>query len=150
MLIEWEIWINFTPKRMRGTFIVFEGIDHCGKSTQLRKLSKHLTTKGIPNVVVCFPERSTPIGKQIDAYLQGTKELNDQTLHRMFCQNRWEFKDEILQHIAVGKSVIIDRYAYSGVAYTSAKGLDFEWCKEGDRGLPAPDKVIFLGNFRVI
>ncbi len=39
---------------------------------------------------------------------------------------------------------VCDRYAYSGVAYSSAKGLDTEWCKSGDVGLPAPDCVIFL------
>lgn len=37
------------------------------------------------------------------------------------------------------------RYAYSGVAYTSAKsGFDIEWCKQCDKGLPKPDLVCFL------
>lgn len=37
------------------------------------------------------------------------------------------------------------RYAFSGVAFSAAKpSLDFDWCKECDRGLPAPDAVIFL------
>jgi dTMP kinase len=39
---------------------------------------------------------------------------------------------------------VCDRYAYSGVAYSSAKGLDTAWCKSGDVGLPRPDCVIFL------
>lgn len=39
---------------------------------------------------------------------------------------------------------ICDRYAYSGVAFTSSKGLDLDWCKACDRGLPAPDCVIYL------
>lgn len=39
---------------------------------------------------------------------------------------------------------VCDRYAYSGVAFTSAKGLDVEWCKNPDRGLPAPDCIIYL------
>ncbi len=37
-----------------------------------------------------------------------------------------------------------DRYAYSGVAFTSAKGLDLQWCKTCDQGLPAPDCIIYL------
>lgn len=41
-------------------------------------------------------------------------------------------------------SQVCDRYAYSGVAFTSAKGLDIEWCKNPDRGLPAPDCIIYL------
>ena len=39
---------------------------------------------------------------------------------------------------------VCDRYAYSGVAYSSAKGLDKNWCKSGDVGLPRPDCIIFM------
>lgn len=46
-----------------------------------------------------------------------------------------------MDHLNSGKTIVADRYAFSGVAYTSAKGIDLEWCKEGDTGLPAPDKV---------
>ena len=40
--------------------------------------------------------------------------------------------------------MILDRYSFSGVAFTSAKGLDLEWCKNPERGLPKPDLVIYL------
>ena len=43
-----------------------------------------------------------------------------------------------------GTTVICDRYAYSGVAFTASKGLDVEWCKNPDRGLPKPDAVLYL------
>ncbi len=43
-----------------------------------------------------------------------------------------------------GISLVVDRYAYSGVAYSSAKGLSLDWCKLPDVGLPAADLVIFL------
>ena len=42
---------------------------------------------------------------------------------------------------------MVDRYAYSGVAFTAAKGapgLDRAWCMAPDVGLPAPDAVFFL------
>lgn len=38
----------------------------------------------------------------------------------------------------------MDRYAFSGVAFSSAKGLDLEWCRNPDIGLLAPDIVLFL------
>jgi dTMP kinase len=49
-------------------------------------------------------------------------------------------------------TIVCDRYAYSGVAFSSAKInesdqtplLSMDWCKAPDRGLPAPDAVIFL------
>ena len=46
-----------------------------------------------------------------------------------------------------GTTIICDRYAYSGVAFSSAKpeaDLSLGWCQAPDVGLPAPDAVIFL------
>ena len=40
--------------------------------------------------------------------------------------------------------MICDRYAYSGVAYSGAKGLDFQWCLNADRGLVKPDLVFYI------
>ena len=41
-------------------------------------------------------------------------------------------------------SVVCDRYAYSGVGYSAAKGLQIDWCLGTDRGLIRPDLVIFI------
>ena len=43
-----------------------------------------------------------------------------------------------------GTTLIVDRYSYSGVAFSSAKGLDIEWCKAPEIGLLAPDLVVYL------
>ncbi|KAJ1532458.1 hypothetical protein HK096_006680 [Nowakowskiella sp. JEL0078] len=48
---------------------------------------------------------------------------------------------ELLQK---GTTLIVDRYAYSGVAFSVAKGLPLDWCKNPDVGLPKPDVVIFM------
>ena len=40
--------------------------------------------------------------------------------------------------------MVCDRYAFSGIAYTGAKGVDLDWCAAPDAGLPAPDLVLFL------
>ncbi len=40
--------------------------------------------------------------------------------------------------------MILDRYAYSGVVYSASKGLDLEWCKHSDIGLPEPDIVLYM------
>lgn len=40
--------------------------------------------------------------------------------------------------------MICDRYAYSGVSYSAAKGLDFDWCLNADRGLIKPDLVFYF------
>jgi dTMP kinase len=43
-----------------------------------------------------------------------------------------------------GTTILVDRYAYSGVAYTASKGYDWDWCLGPDKGLLAPDLVIYL------
>jgi thymidylate kinase len=56
-------------------------------------------------------------------------------------------REELLQKLAAGVTLVVDRYAHSGVAFTAAKhkpGLDRAWCMAPDAGLPAPDVVFFL------
>lgn len=53
----------------------------------------------------------------------------------------------MLERLNSGTTLIVDRYAHSGVAFTAAKGLpglDTAWCRAPDVGLPAPDTVFFL------
>ncbi|CAD7077130.1 unnamed protein product [Hermetia illucens] len=48
------------------------------------------------------------------------------------------------QLLVNGTTLIVDRYSYSGVAFSTTKGLDLEWCKGPETGLPRPDRVFFL------
>merc|ERR1719510_2321157 len=92
-----------------------------------------------------FPDRSTEIGKAIDAYLTGQNELDDHVIHLLFSANRWERVEELKKALLNGTHVIVDRYAFSGVAFSAAKpGLSLDWCRQPDRGLPRPDMVCFL------
>ena len=43
-----------------------------------------------------------------------------------------------------GVDILLDRYAYSGIAYSHAQGLDFDWCTSPDKGLPKPDLVFYF------
>lgn len=70
--------------------------------------------------------------------------MNNETIHLLFSANRWEEKEKLVETLNAGTHVICDRYAYSGVAYSHAKGLNFEWCKTSDKGLPRPDVVFFI------
>ena len=70
---------------MRGLFIVFEGLDHSGKSTQCKLLSEALKKKG-KVLDLRFPDRSTKIGKEIDLYLQNKSEVDDKVIHKLFSQ----------------------------------------------------------------
>jgi|LauGreSBDMM110SN_4_FD.fasta_scaffold37394_1 dTMP kinase len=134
----------------RGVFILFEGIDRCGKTTQANMLTKYLgglvktPNQGNNVEFIRFPDRTSTIGQMINSYLVSATNMNDNTIHLLFSANRWEASQDIEKKLNSGCNLVCDRYAYSGVAFTSAKGLDLDWCKACDIGLPAPDCVIYL------
>ena len=57
-------------------------------------------------------------------------------------------RSTIQAHLAAGTTVIADRYAFSGIAFSAQKSphlnLTYEWCKAPEVGLPAPDLTLFL------
>lgn len=145
-----------TPKR--GAFVLLEGVDRCGKTTQSQLLLHRLLAAGFAAVALRFPDRTSATGALINRYLQqqtSAAALDDHAIHLLFSANRWESASTITGHLRAGTTVVCDRYAYSGVAFSAAKLknekaankdplLDIEWCKAPDRGLPAPDCVLFL------
>ena len=74
----------------RGAFVLFEGIDRCGKSSQTKMLVESLKAKGVDAELWCYPDRTTEIGKMINAYLCNKSDLSDQAIHLLFAANRWE------------------------------------------------------------
>ena len=128
----------------RGMIIVLEGLDRVGKTTQAQKLVQSLRNQGKNTELIRFPDRSTMTGNLINQYLSGQTKLNDHVIHLLFTANRWEKFDQMMEMLKAGTTLVIDRYSYSGVAYTSAKGLDFDWCCSPEKGLIKPDCVLFL------
>ena len=121
----------------RGAFILLEGVDRCGKTTQCNLLLQHLLALGIAAVALRFPDRTTLIGNLINGYLQQARDMDDRAIHLLFSANRWEASASLSQTLANGKTIVCDRYAYSGVAFSSAKqfgrndkeNLSLNWCK---------------------
>ncbi|KAG9124540.1 Thymidylate kinase, partial [Ceratobasidium sp. 392] len=130
----------------RRSFFAGVGLDRSGKSTQCAQLAARIEATGKPVKSLKFPDRTTAIGKMINAYLQSESEVDDQTIHLLFSANRWELASNIKSLLVEGITIICDRYAYSGLAFSVAKntGLSYEWCLNPDIGLPAPDIVFFL------
>ncbi|CAE6479592.1 unnamed protein product [Rhizoctonia solani] len=132
---------------VRGAFIVIEGLDRSGKSTQCARMVSRIEGEGKPVKSIKFPGKTTEIGKLIDAYLQSKAEVDDHTIHLLFSANRWELASSIKSLLASGTTIVCDRYAYSGLAFSAAKqkpDLSYEWCLNPDIGLPAPDAAFFL------
>jgi len=157
----------------RGAFIVVEGLDRSGKSTQTVALCNRLTSLGKSVKLRNFPDRTTATGKMIDSYLRSQSDLDDRAIHLIFSANRWEAAETMIKELEAGTNIICDRYAFSGIAFSAAKSLPssssndgtttttnptttnsptsittttltYEWCRAPDTSLPAPDLVLFL------
>ncbi|CAO3596773.1 unnamed protein product [Absidia cylindrospora] len=70
--------------------------------------------------------------------------MDDHAIHLLFSANCWEALAHMKSLLENGTTIIVDRYAFSGVCFSAAKGLDFEWCRQPDIGLLTPDMVMFL------
>jgi len=139
----------------RGQLILIEGLDRSGKSTQTAILQSKLQQTGGRAELIKFPDRSTKIGGIINQYLTDKSfTLPDQAAHLLFLANRWELAVEIERKLNEGVFVVLDRYIYSGIAYSLAKlkqnpsnpkeMADVEWLYAPDKGLPKPDLTLFL------
>uniref|UniRef100_D8Q2T3 dTMP kinase n=1 Tax=Schizophyllum commune (strain H4-8 / FGSC 9210) TaxID=578458 RepID=D8Q2T3_SCHCM len=105
----------------RGAFIVIEGLDRSGKSTQAAKLKEKLAADGVKVELMKFPDRTTAIGKMIDAYLRTNIEMDDHVVHLLYSANRWELASRISTLLTEGTTIICDRYAFSGIAFSASK-----------------------------
>ncbi|GJN74849.1 thymidylate kinase [Purpureocillium lilacinum] len=131
----------------RGAFVVLEGLDRSGKTTQVKLLEQRFVEAGRPVKVMRFPDRSTPIGQMIDAYLKSDVAMEDHVIHLLFSANRWEAAAQISSLLASGTTILCDRFHLSGIAYSAAKAnpsLPLSWAAAPEKGLPRPDLVLFL------
>ncbi|TPP45928.1 Thymidylate kinase/adenylate kinase [Fasciola gigantica] len=137
-----------TRTAQNGLFVVIEGADRTGKSTQAKMLSEALTTLTAKKCLYLkFPDRTTPLGQCLNEYLVGKRDMDPHALHLLFTANRWERDTELRAALSNGCSVVADRYTYSGIAYTAAKvnpTPDWHWCCQMEKGLLEPDIVICL------
>ncbi len=140
-------------------FIVIEGIDGSGKSTQLRYLINYLEKEKKPYKYLHFPRSDAPIfGDLISRFLRGdfgsVSAVNPYLVALLYAGDRHDAAHMINQWINDGNLVILDRYVYSNIAFQCAKiddavhrkmlkdwilHLEFEYYK-----IPRPDLNLFL------
>ncbi len=106
-------------KKSPGKFITFEGLDGCGKTTQIDKLASVLRHQG-HQVVIAREPGGTPIGEKIRAVLldsrtSGLAPMAELAL--MFASRAQQIQEVILPSIKSGKIVLCDRFTDSSEAY---------------------------------
>lgn len=106
---------------MGGAFITFEGIDGCGKSTQLRMLAGELRVRGLPVIATREPG-GTPLGQKLRAALLDVKEEVDPLTELLvFAADRAQHvRKHLLPALERNQIVLSDRYADATVAYQGA------------------------------
>ena len=117
---------NTLLKKLQGKFIVLDGPDGCGKSTQVKKLATLLTENNANPLSVRDPGE-TNIGEAIREILLGPKHIDrDMRCELMlFMASRAQLvAEKIKPALLAGRAVFADRYVSSSCAYQGAGGLD--------------------------
>lgn len=128
-------------------FVVFEGIDGTGTTTQLRLLSEHFANdeKG---ELINFTQEPTKsqIGTLLRATLQNVFTLTPETVARLFATDRCEHlygSEGIIEQLNLGKAVFSDRYLFSSLAYQTVAGAE-KIAKEQNASFPLPEFLFFF------
>lgn len=129
----------------RGTLIVFEGLDGCGKSTQLRRAAEVWTARGLDLVVTREPTDG-PWGRRIREMARSSEGVAPETELSWFFEDRREHMREVVEPaLAAGRLVLSDRSYISTVAYQGARGLDpAKILAECEAEFPRPDLILLF------
>ena len=133
----------------KGLFIVFEGLDGAGKSTQARLLAEALEREG-KQVYITAEPTPLPSGRALREVLGGKVKKTPCEIALMFAEDRVAHNKDgeigIEKLLADGVCIICDRYYYSSLAYQGSQ-CDYEWVRSLNTRCPEirhPDLCIFL------
>jgi len=128
----------------RGLFIVLEGIDGAGTTTQAKRLAASLSEHAVECHLTREPTDG-PIGKLLREILTGAYQPTDATtLGLLFAADRADhLQREIFPALQAGKVVISDRYYHSSLAYQGSDE-DREWISQLNKRARSPDRTFFL------
>lgn len=131
---------------MLERFVVLEGLDGSGTTTQLRLAAERLAASGRRWFCTSEPT-SHPIGRLVRDVLTRRLEVQPRTLALLFAADRAEHLSEpqvgMQARLTRGELVVCDRYVFSSLAYQSLE-CDFEFVLSLNREFPLPRHVVFL------
>ncbi len=127
-----------------GLFIVIEGIDGTGKSTQASRLGEWFRAQG-REVVVSREPTAGPWGKKVRESAASGRLSPEEELEYFLNDRRQHVEELIAPSLAAGKVVILDRYYFSTMAYQGARGFDpSEIRRQNEAFAPVPDRLLIL------
>lgn len=127
-----------------GKFIVFEGLDGSGTTTQASLLFEYFKKQGRKAYLTSEPTGSM-IGGVIKSRLSGAWESSPECLQLLFSADRaYHLEKEIVPLLQKGIDVICTRYILSALAYGSLEIKDEKWLEEINKKFIVPDTTFFL------
>ncbi len=130
----------------KGKFIVFEGLDGAGTTTQMKILGEKFSAKG-RQVFLTHEPTDNPIGKTVRACLQKKFRTTPSALALLYSSDRDDhlYNPEygIEHHLNDGDIVISDRYFYSSIAYQGVQ-CSYEFIRKINSPFPDADIIIFV------
>ena len=112
----------------KGKFIVFEGIDGSGKSTQAKLLLRNLKKAGFKTAFIHFPQYGTKAGGLVEEYLSGkygkASEVSPYQASIFYSCDRFDASFQIRKWLKQGRVVVSDRYIGSNVGHQGGKIKD--------------------------
>jgi len=128
-----------------GLLLAFDGLDGCGKTTQLARFALRLRAAG-HDVLETHEPTEGVWGRRIRAMARSGERVPADEELRWFVEDRAEHVErEIAPALAAGRTVLTDRYTLSTVAYQGARGLDWrELLADAEARFPLPDLVLLF------
>ena len=144
---------------MNGTIIVIEGLDGCGKQTQVELLEKYFYGKNIKVKKISFPDYDSPSSSLVKMYLnsefgKSPNDVNAYAAASFYAIDRYaSYKKNWHKNYINGDVIICDRYTTANAFYKMSKIEKADWenfltwlydYEYNKLGLPRPNKVIYL------
>lgn len=138
---------------------VIEGLDGCGKSTQLPMVSQALAQRGIQNRAISYPDYDNPSSALVKLYLSGAfgdaaDAVNAYAASSFYAVDRFaSFRQYWQEDYQNGTAILAGRYVSSNAIYQMTKLPKAQWddylawlsdYEYNKLGLPRPDRVVFL------
>lgn len=138
-----------SPSQGPALFIVLEGIDGSGTTTQLHRLVAHLERQGRSAIATCEPSTG-PIGRLLREILLGQHRhstgapVDGRAMALLFAADRRDhLTREIEPALAAGVDVVSDRYLLSSLAYQAVEA-DRSWVSHLADGVRPPDLTVLV------
>ena len=144
---------------MSGKLLVVEGVDGCGKTTQVARLRASLEQAGVSLRQIKLPDYGDPSSTLVQMYLSGDfgrepGDVNAYAASAFYAVDRFaSFTRHWKADYEAGKLILADRYTTSNVLYQMVKLPQAEWdsylawlrdFEYGKLGIPEPDLVLYL------